>query len=160
MELGTWSHLTARFFGAATARRLTDQEHREVEAWLDSENESAVYWEQPVIDQRHGLDSARRVGSLRPGRRDLIRAALLHDIGKRHSRLGVFGRSLASFLAKLGRPVRGNRRQYLNHEALGAEDLSRLGAEEIVVEFARHHHGRRPATIREDDWDVLQSADR
>ena len=34
------------------------------------------------------------------------------------------------------------------------------GAEEIVVEFARHHHGRRPATIREDDWDVLQSADR
>jgi hypothetical protein len=29
-----------------------------------------------------------------------------------------------------------------------------------VSDFARHHHGERPLSINEDDWDLLQAADR
>jgi putative nucleotidyltransferase with HDIG domain len=160
MELGSWAHLIGRFFQVVTAGPLTDGERRQVETWLDDEGESAVYWEQPVPDQRHGLESARLIATTRPDRRDLIRAGLLHDIGKRHSELGAVGRSLASLFAKLRVPVRGSWRRYLDHGALGAEELTRLGSGELSIEFARHHHQQRPATISEDDWELLQSADR
>jgi len=160
MELGSWSHLVGRFFEAVRAGRLTDEERREVGTWLEGEDESAVYWEQPVADQRHGLESARRVVAVRPDRGDLVRAALLHDVGKRHAKLGVIGRSLASLFAKLRLPVRGRWRRYLDHGALAAEELASLGSGIIITEFARHHHGRRPATIPVDEWHVLRSADR
>ena len=161
MELGRWSHLAGRFFEVATANRLTDSERREVETWLNGDTERAAYWEQPVADQRHGLESARTVAALCPDdRRDLVRAALLHDIGKRHSRLGVIGRSLASFFAKLRLPVRGSWRRYLDHGVIGAAELVRLETEDLVIDFARHHHGRRPTSIREADWELLQNADR
>ncbi len=160
MELGSWSHLVGRFFEVASAARLEGDERREVEFWLDRESEAAIFWAQPDADQRHGLEAARTIAVGQPGRRDLIRAALLHDVGKRHSDLGLIGRSLASMAAKLRLPVRGSWARYLAHGALGAEELARLGSETLVVEFARHHHQRRPTTIPAEDWDILVSADR
>jgi putative nucleotidyltransferase with HDIG domain len=138
---------------------LTEDERREVDGWLGHEEEPAIYWEQSVADQRHGLETARMIVAVRPDRRDLVRAGLLHDVGKRHSNLGVVGRSLASLLAKLRLPVRGSWRRYLDHGPLGAEELARLGAELLVTEFARHHHQRRPSVIAADDWELLQRAD-
>ncbi|HJU50696.1 MAG TPA: hypothetical protein VJ815_00045, partial [Acidimicrobiia bacterium] len=77
-----------------------------------------------------------------PDRRELIRAALLHDLGKRHSGLGVFGRSVVTGLAKVGlrRLVdrKGGRAHlYLRHGNLAADELADLGAEPLVVAFAR-----------------------
>lgn len=160
MELGSWAHLIGRFFAVATAGPLGEPERIEVESWLNSEGEVAVYWEQSVADQRHGLDSARSVAARFPHRRDLIRAALLHDVGKRHARLGPFGRSLASVCAKLRIPVSGAWQRYLNHGAEGAKDLADLGCEDLVVEFARYHHHSRPAGLSAGDWEILQAADR
>lgn len=160
MELGSWSHLLGRFVQVATAGKLTGGERREAEGWLEGVGESGVYWEQSVADQRHGLETARMIAAVRPDRRDLIRAGLLHDVGKRQSNLGVIARSLASVFAKLRIPVRGSWRRYLDHGPLGAEELAILGSGALVVEFARHHHGRRPGTIPADEWELLQSADR
>lgn len=160
MELGSWSHLLGRFVQVATAGKLTGGERREAEGWLEGVGESGVYWEQSVADQRHGLEMARMIAAVRPDRRDLIRAGLLHDVGKRQSNLGVIARSLASVFAKLRIPVRGSWRRYLDHGPLGAEELAILGSGALVVEFARHHHGRRPGTIPADEWELLQSADR
>jgi hypothetical protein len=160
MELGSWAHLVGRFFQVATAGRLTPEERQEVEAWLNGPGEAALYWDQSVADQRHGLDSARLVTARRPGRRDLIRAALLHDVGKQYARLGPIGRSLATLCAKVHIEVRGSWRRYLEHGALGAHDLERLGCEALVVEFARFHHHSRPDGFSLDDWEVLQEADR
>lgn len=160
MEMGSWSHLIGRFFAVLSAGPMTDEECREVESWLDHEREVDIYWDQPVADQRHGLEAARMIAAARPDRRDLIRAALLHDIGKRRSNLGMIGRSLASLFAKLRLPVRGSWRQYLDHGSLGATELAELGSEKLVVDFTRHHHGRRPATLPIEDWDMLKSADR
>ncbi len=160
MELGSWAHLVGRLFEVVTARALDDAERHTVEGWLEGAGEADAYWAQSVADQRHGLETARVLAAARPGRRDLVRAGLLHDIGKRHSNLGAIRRSLASFLTKLRLPVRGSWQRYLDHGRLGAEELARWGVEPLVTEFARYHHQVRPASIAEDDWVMLQSADR
>lgn len=67
-------------------------------------------------------------------------------------------------LAKLGlaglvtRPG-GRADLYLRHGEIGADELSALGAEELVVNFARRHHGVRPEGIEPETWDILARAD-
>ena len=60
---------------------LSAAEQDEVAGWLRPE-EAPLYWAQHVADQRHGLTTARKVAARAPGDRELIRAGLLHDIGK------------------------------------------------------------------------------
>jgi hypothetical protein len=151
-------HLARRFFAVLRARPLDPSEQAEVAALLRTE-ETALFWGQSVPDQRHGLESARAAAALRPERSDLIRAALLHDVGKQHARLGIMARSLASGLDLVGLPAGGRLRQYLEHGPRGGADLAAAGAEPLVVEFARTHHGERPEGITAGDWDVLISSD-
>ena len=158
-SLGTWRHLALRFFSVVLARGLKPREIDEIGTWL-SPGEREAFFAQPPFDQRHGLESAQYLAGLHPRRRDLIRAGLLHDIGKRHSHLGPLGRSLASAHAKLGGRARGKWLSYLEHGSVAGAELEALGAEPIVVDFALHHHGGRPASIPEPDWDLLQAADR
>ena len=152
-------HLVRRFFGVLGAEPLQPGE----QAWVASllhPAEWALFWGQGAADQRHGFACARAVGAARPERDDLARAALLHDVGKRHAGLGAFRRSLATTLSLLRLPVRGRLAAYLAHAATGADDLVAAGAEPVVVDFARHHHGPRPEGLPAADWDVLCRADR
>jgi hypothetical protein len=48
---------------------------------------------------------------------------------------------------------------YLDHARLGAEELEALGCEDLVVQFARHHHGVKPPHIATLDWEILLDAD-
>lgn len=155
---GSWPHLASRFLGVAGARPLKAEERLQASTWLRPEEEES-FFAQSTADQRHALESALSVESSLPGRVDLTRAALLHDIGKRHSRLGLIGRSLASLWSKLGGQGRGRWALYLDHGRLGAEELAGSGAEQVVVDFARSHHGSRPASISQADWEVLVGAD-
>jgi hypothetical protein len=135
-----------------------------VRSWLRVEEE-ALFFEQPVIDQRHGFQSATDVAAQVPERRDLVRAALLHDLGKRSSQLNVFGRSVVSGLTKVGLrwlvARKGGRGDlYLRHGELAAAELADLGAEPLVVAYARSHHAARPPEIESSTWEILVSADR
>jgi putative nucleotidyltransferase with HDIG domain len=152
--LGGWLHLARRFFEVLGARPLVESERAEVSTMLRGPGEVTVFFSQPDGDQRHGLAVARLVPP------HLRRAALLHDVGKQASGLGVWGRSLASALAKLHLPTGRRLRTYLDHGPVGAMMLEATGAEEIVVDFARSHHGRRPESIPEQDWELLRRADR
>lgn len=157
--MSDWLHLSSRFFEVLTARPLSPAEQLEVAELLRAP-EVDLFWGQPTHDQRHGLRAARVVLAERPERTDLARAALLHDVGKRGAGLGTLGRSLASASARLGLPVTTRGRSYLDHARLGAEQLARAGSEDLVVEFARHHHdGGRPEPIGEGDWRLLMKAD-
>ncbi|NOY55991.1 MAG: HDIG domain-containing protein [Actinobacteria bacterium] len=151
-----WGHLARRFLEALTARPLDEQAKKEVSELLRSDAEKRAFFDQPVADQQHGLAAARLVMD----RIDLRRAALLHDIGKHEAGLGVWGRSVATALVALHIKVRGRFRRYLDHGIIGAAILQELGAEAIVVDFARYHQAGRPPTIPPDDWDTLQRADR
>jgi putative nucleotidyltransferase with HDIG domain len=151
-------HLAKRFLEVARAQPLTPAEQAAVGRFLRLE-EAGLFWGQPVPDQRHALAAARIAAGLRPSRSDIVRAALLHDVGKRHAPLGIMGRSLASALELLHLPARGRLTTYLDHGRLGAEDLRAAGSEDLVVLFACSHHQSRPDGIAPQDWDALAEAD-
>ena len=155
-----WLHLAGRLLDVTLARPLRPGEQTEVAKLLTTDAERSMYWDQPRADQRHGLAAARLVRSARPGRTDLARAALLHDVGKRHSRLGPIGRSVATLLGRLGIGVPGRFGDYLDHGRIAALELHRAGAGPLVVTYALHHHRDRPEDISREDWDLLQAADR
>ena len=117
-----------------------------------------LYLSQPLADQRHGLDSARFVVA-GGGTPEAVTAALFHDVGKRHARLGVLGRTIATLLSGFGLPSPGRLGVYLEHGELGAVELAELGFGSLVVDFARHHHRSRPDTIGQANWDLLVAAD-
>jgi hypothetical protein len=141
----------------ATARELTPGEEQQVREWFQPPI-SELFFAQPPADQRHGYEAAT---SLEPegAAADLIVAALVHDIGKRHSRLGVIGRSLASVAIKLRLPLSERMRAYRDHGIIGAHELAMAGAPSLAVDFALHHHGARPESISEPVWDLLNRAD-
>jgi len=151
-------HLVRRFFGTLRSRRPSPADQLWVGPVL-SHDLARLFWAQPAADQAHGVSAARRAAEAAPGRDDLVRAALLHDVGKRHARLGVIGRSLASTMAILRVPTRGRYAAYLDHGERGAADLEAAGADPLTVAFARHHHGTRPDDIDPVDWALLVRAD-
>jgi putative nucleotidyltransferase with HDIG domain len=153
-RLGGWSHLARRFFEVLRAMPLTEAQRSEARLLLRSDGEAALFFAQPPADQQHGLAAARHAPL------GLRRAALLHDIGKQMSGLGVWGRSLASAAAKLHIPVRGRFAQYLAHGPIGAEMLEAVGVEQVIVDYARCHHAERPKSISPEDWALLVEADR
>ncbi|MXZ07277.1 MAG: hypothetical protein F4Y75_07235 [Acidimicrobiia bacterium] len=153
-------HLVRRFWEVTLASRLSPSEQAEVAELLKHGEEANLFWDQPPPDQRHGLVAARTVKGARPQRDDLARSALLHDIGKRHARLGPIGRSLATLLGQFGWTPSTRYATYLDHGPIAARELEEAGAEPLVVEYARHHHGERPNLISPEDWELLQTADR
>ena len=159
-RLSRLGHLAARYADAVLSRRLSPSEQDEAARLLASDAERAMFWGQPGADRRHGLAAARAVAEARPGRTDLIRAALLHDAGKRRARLGAAGRVRAEIRSRLGLPPSEREAAYLDHGRLGAEELAAAGAEPLVAAYALRHHGGRPDEISPDDWAVLQAADR
>ncbi len=155
---GRLLHLLRRFVYVVRARPLRPREQAEAAALL-RDPERHLFWGQPAADQRHGLDAARYIAARAPGRPDLVRAALLHDAGKRHARLGAIGRSVAAALDIARLPVTPRMRAYLDHGPVGAAELEEVGAEEVVVAYTRHHHGERPAAVAAADWKLLDAAD-
>lgn len=155
---GTWGHLAARFVDVATARPLDPVE----QAWVDarlSPAEQPLFAAQPTADRRHGLEAGRAAEAAGAGP-EVVVAAILHDVGKRHSRLGLIGRSVASVAIRLRIPLWRRARIYRDHGILGAVELERAGSAPITVEFARHHHGLRPPGFPPGTWDLLDAADR
>lgn len=155
---GSPSHLTRRFLDVLWARPLIESERAAVAHWLN-EGERPIFFAQPSVDQRHGYNAALTVLAAGGDVRTSIRAALLHDIGKRHARLGVIGRVLATLLILFRVPLRGRFLAYRDHGEIAAGELELVGAEPLVIEFARHHHQSRPVMIDARAWDLLQSAD-
>ncbi|HEX7099818.1 MAG TPA: hypothetical protein VF377_11295 [Acidimicrobiia bacterium] len=156
---GAWSHLAARFFDFVTAPGLLPHEVTQVEEWLAGRPLALrAFFGQPRADQRHGFEAAKSVAEAAPGRLDLVRAALLHDVGKRHSDLGAIGRVLATLAIRFRLPLTPRWRLYRDHGRLAAAELG--DEEPVVIEFARHHQIGRPPTISTADWEILTSADR
>lgn len=140
------------------ARPLTETEAARIRHWLGPEME-ASFFDQSPKDQRHGYEAALVVLDRGVTDREALRAALLHDVGKRHAHLGIVGRTVASLLIKLRLPLNRRMAIYRDHGAVAAAELRELGAPRLVVDFALHHHGDRPPTIDQDTWAVLQAAD-
>ena len=108
-------HLARRFFTSLSTRPPAAKDI----AWVNKElltNEFALWSRMKSHDQRHSIEVARRFTELHPTfSRDEVAAALLHDIGKVHSELGVMGRVVATIVG----PKSTKFREYHNHEVIG-----------------------------------------
>lgn len=150
-------HLATRFLGAVTSSPLGPAAQAEVNAVL-TEEQAALFWEQDPIDQRHAYEVAQRVRQRLGEDPSATKAALLHDVGKRHSSAGPIARSLATVLDTANLPLPADWRSYRNHEILGAMDLQEIGADLLAVAFAR---GRSDddQSIDPNVWAALVEAD-
>lgn len=113
--LANQCHLVRRFFTSLSKR---PPDTRDV-AWVNERllaNEFALWNRMKPHDQRHSIEVANRFIQLHPKfTRDEVAAALLHDIGKVESELGVVGRVVATIAGPKGRKFR----TYHEHELIG-----------------------------------------
>lgn len=151
-------HRIRRFFATLSARSLSASERATVSGWLTNEQTEELFFQQPKTDQRHSYACGAFVLA-QTDRPEMVQAAVLHDIGKRHVGFGWIRRTVAGVCQVLGVDLGGNFRLYTAHGQVGADELDGLGVHPLVVEFARAHHGDRPVTISENDWSVLLAAD-
>ena len=99
------------------------------------EGELALWRRMSGPDRRHAVGVARRVGD-RP--REVLAAALLHDVGKIDSGLGTFGRVVATLVDR--RDGAGRLARYRRHDVIGAALREAAGAGPLTVTWAREHH--------------------
>ena len=138
-----------RQFLAALRARVSDDEMAVLERHL-APSQQDLFRAMSPINQRHCLDVFNNL--LRRGHTDpdLLRAALLHDVGKRGIRLWhrVAGVLLEAFWPTLLEKLAVNRPQswlygfyvYQYHADLSAELAERSGCSPSVVELIRGHH--------------------
>jgi hypothetical protein len=148
-------HLARRFFGALSPAAPSPDDL----AWVRTVLGPDAYdqWQRMANhDQRHSIGVARGVQADLVGTEFAddprwLAAALLHDIGKLDSRLGVYGRVVATVSgAVAGRDMAeawsersGFTRRvglYLQHPALGADRIRLVGGPEEAAVWAAAHH--------------------
>ncbi len=158
--MGGWGHLARRFVGSLRP----GGPGRAAEEWVEPlllPAEHALWRRMPGPDRRHAAGVARDVERALgdEASRPVMAAALLHDIGKLESRLGTYGRVVATLSGKLAGPEharqwmkgKGMTRRvglYLLHDRLGGDLLEIAGSDALTVAWAREHH--RP----ESEWSV------
>jgi hypothetical protein len=179
---GSWGHLAGRFFGALSPAGPQPGD----EAWALSslvEGEQVLWHRMSGPDRRHAVGVARETVRLLgpvPPSREVVAAALLHDVGKVESGLGTFARSgvtLATMAAGRSRvldwagssPRKPGRQRpswrarvgmYLTHDRLGADLLEQAGSSELTITWAREHHlGPARWTIDSRVAGALKAAD-
>jgi len=154
------AHLTRRFFGALSHQPPAAADREWAAAVLGAPAYD-LWARMPNHDQRHSLGVARAVeaqlaGTEHAGDARWVAAALLHDVGKLDSRLGVYGRVAATVSAGVaGRDMAeawsersGFTRRiglYLRHPELGADRIRIVGGPEEAARWAAAHH-------TPDDW--------
>lgn len=136
-------------FACALITRMRPQERAEIEGLLTPE-ETALFFGMTRPAIRHGLRVFRHLRWSGSNDRELLAAALLHDIGK--GQVGLAHRvavvlleaACPALLLRIGskndpRWRRGFHRHCL-HPELGAELARQAGSQSRVVELIRYHH--------------------
>lgn len=170
--MGGRAHLTRRFVGSLRPGGPGPA----AEAWVAgilADAELRLWDRLSGPDRRHAHAVARRVeAALGPeATREVLAAALLHDIGKVDARLGTYGRVVATLSAAVaGRETatdwsegRGFTRRvglYLRHPELGGDLLELAGSDPLVVAWAReHHHPPERCSVPGAVAEALRAAD-
>jgi hypothetical protein len=124
-------HLVSRFFGAISGAQPSLKDLAEVESLL-LDSEFRLWLKLPAMDQRHSIAVLRRFLNLRPGAtQPELRAALLHDIGKIQSNLGVLGRVVATLVGRRGERFM----DYHDHEKIGSQMLQNIDSDSVTIQL-------------------------
>ena len=126
-------HLCRRLFSSVFSRRLNAVELAQVQAIL-SEGEMGLWMKYQNIDKRHSIVVLHRLNVLMPtAGRDARATALLHDIGKSESQLGVLLRVVATIVGPRTRRFS----QYHRHEEIGIELLESIGSSDVMISLLK-----------------------
>lgn len=140
---GSFGHLAARFFGALDPRGPSVAEEAWALGWLVP-GEKDLWRRMSGPDRRHAAGVAREVAERLGGAsREVMAAALLHDVGKVESGLGTFARvwvTLAAMAVGRSRVPGRKARLYVDHDRIGASLLGDAGSHPLTVAWAREHH--------------------
>ena len=129
--MNKFRHLASRFFGALSGGQPSPEDLTEVESLL-LDSEFLLWQKLPTMDQRHSTTVLRRFLNLRPGAtQPELRAALLHDIGKIQSNLGVLGRVVATLVGRRGERFTA----YHDHEKIGSEMLRNIDSDSVTIQL-------------------------
>ena len=155
MRLG---HLAKRFFVSLWPLGPSHDKEQWVRSVL-TEHELKLWRRMSRADRRHAVGVARNVERQlgHEATKPVVAAALLHDVGKVSSGLGIYGRVVATLAgAAAGRTMaeawtegKGFTRRvglYLRHAELGADMLALAGSDSLTVTWAREHH------LPEEEW--------
>ena len=108
-------HLVKRFVTSLSRRAVSVEQL----AWVRKhllDDEFSLWRRMALSDQRHSLVVAQRFVTLKPdAQRDHVAAALLHDVGKVESDLGIAMRVIATLIG----PRTKRLRAYHDHETIG-----------------------------------------
>ena len=143
---GSFRHLAGRFLGSLDPRGPAADDEAWAAGWFVP-GEAELWRQMPGADRRHAVGVAREVGARLYGAggvpvREVMAAALLHDVGKVRSGLGLWGRTAVTVAAMaVGRDrLAGAARAYVEHDRIGAEMLSEAGSHPVTVAWAAEHH--------------------
>jgi hypothetical protein len=148
---GSYRHLAVRFAGGLDPRGPAGADEAWARRWLVA-GEVALWRRMSGPDRRHAVGVARRAAALLAGReveREVMAAALLHDVGKIESDLGTFARAAVTAAAlvagrdRLAAGRSGWRRRvsdYLAHDRIGGRLLAEAGSHPTTISWAAEHH--------------------
>ncbi len=140
--------------------KMEPKDHAVVDRYLNEIEKLLFYRMQPAV-QKHCVNVAETVSVIAGARPDLdhsllMKAALLHDIGKSGLKISLtdriwyvlvrkFSSGLAQKLARPGKsPLMSRLRNafyiHLNHGKIGASMAQNAGLSEELVFFVRNHH--------------------
>src|SRR4030042_4400816 len=151
MSLGRAVHLVRRFLRRLRAR--VGPAERQMIARNLTPAQQRLFWAMMVEDQRHSLDVFHTLQRRGCRDRDLLLAALLHDVGKGEVRLWHRGLYVllrpgpSGLLRRLAQPNGAGWRRALasinEHGRRGATLAPEAAAPPAVVELIRNHQRKR-----------------
>lgn len=144
--------------------KVTDEDKRFVDGYLNS-YERELFYALPTYEQRHSIKVGKYVlnACLEKGAYDIrvIKAALLHDIGKINSGLNIVTKSIMVILNRLIPEVLKNFKHrkiinaFYNHPEIAVSYLQ--DNDEYLKYLIRNHHNY---SLKEDEiLEILQKAD-
>ena len=163
------SHLVRRFFTSLRGRSPESVDEQWALRAL-GEGEAALWARMGPTDRAHAIEVAR-ITSNTLDSRDVLAAALMHDVGKIEADAGVPLQVVATLLgpflssasvARMARRdgTRGRLGRQLGYPAAGARLLADAGSTRLVMQWAAEHHLPRSRwTIDPKIGDVLAAAD-
>lgn len=147
------------FYGLTA--KMTVGYHKFVRGYLNN-NEQKLFYRLRVGEQVHSVRVALGCKNDKPHNNKLIKAALLHDVGKVDSNLNIFNKVLVVILTKY--QIRDNRLPafirralfYKNrHPQIGAEFLKQLGLDKEIIYLVENHH----KLSSNEDINIIQKYD-
>lgn len=117
----------------------------------------------PAHEKRHAIDTASAI-SCDGSDEILIKAGLLHDIGKTTGNIGIVKKSVLVLMDKffpvLSKKLSGRLSMfniYYNHPEIGADLLENTGTEPEVIMLVKYHHSKCNLNI--EGLEQLKKAD-